>query len=376
MVLTHALFAAVAASVPLASAHIAFWDLSMYGFNVTAETFSYDNRPVAPLQDMTFDQWWAHGHLDFPPHPDDIFELPAGGAATAQLTCNKGLTSFFASSEGRTDVREGENPCPGDTVPSGALHTTGFDDLTGCALAIAYESDVRKIQPEDFAVFSVNHTCVWTTHTEFQVPERMPECPDGKCHCAWFWIHAPDGGSEQNYMNVFQCNVTGSKSDVALAEPKVPRRCGADPNFGKPEAVPGNCTYGAKQPFYWFQKERNNMFEGTFAPPFYTDLTTSSWTDGIPDPSPEQTVVPTLVLNPTAPATATASSIPASTTTSSALPRPSRRSRSSDGKFGPQLLREYHERMKNRKSAGVNVGSHLLRARKSHLNRDAAWDGY
>ena len=62
-----------------------------------------------------------------------------------------------------------------------------------------------------------------------------------------------------DYMNAFKCNVTDSTSEVALVKPQVPRRCGADPEFGKDEAVPGNCTYGAKQPFYWFQKERNNV---------------------------------------------------------------------------------------------------------------------
>ena len=60
-------------------------------------------------------------------------------------------------------------------------------------------------------------------------------------------------------MNGFQCNITGSVSEVALAEPQLPRRCGADPANGKQEAAPGNCTYGAKQPFYWFQAERNNV---------------------------------------------------------------------------------------------------------------------
>jgi hypothetical protein len=59
-------------------------------------------------------------------------------------------------------------------------------------------------------------------------------------------------------MNGFKCNVTGSTSNVALARPQVPRRCGADPDFQKLDAVPGNCTYGAKQPFYWFQAEANN----------------------------------------------------------------------------------------------------------------------
>ena len=67
----------LAAFAPLASAHIgehspsqrpgpllirlpfsAFWHKAMYGFNVSAQTFSYDNRPVTPLQNMPFDQWW------------------------------------------------------------------------------------------------------------------------------------------------------------------------------------------------------------------------------------------------------------------------------------------------------------------------------
>lgn len=30
----------------------------MLGFNVTAQTYSYDNRPVVPLYNMPFSQWW------------------------------------------------------------------------------------------------------------------------------------------------------------------------------------------------------------------------------------------------------------------------------------------------------------------------------
>ena len=200
----------IVGALPLASAHIcmqlsrllhclssanqnaAIFHPSMYGFNVTTETFSYDNRPVSPLMNMDFNQWWFHGHLDYPPNPGDFFELPAGQPATTELACDKGLTSYFASSPGG-DVRKGDNPCPsqnGSFDPTGAMHASGFDDLKGCALAIAYESDVTKIQPEDFTVFSVNQTCVWTRFTDFQVPERMPPCPPGGCHCAFFWIHA------------------------------------------------------------------------------------------------------------------------------------------------------------------------------------------
>ena len=53
---------------------------------------------------------------------------------------------------------------------------------------------------------------------------------------------------------------------MPLAKAQVPRRCGADPADGKVDAVPGNCTYGAKQPFYWFQKEDNNV--SLSMPPF------------------------------------------------------------------------------------------------------------
>jgi hypothetical protein len=62
-----------------------------------------------------------------------------------------------------------------------------------------------------------------------------------------------------DYMNGFKCNVTGSTSTVPVAQSKLARRCGADPKNGKPHSAPGNCTYGAKQPYYWFNRERNNV---------------------------------------------------------------------------------------------------------------------
>ncbi|KAI0703781.1 hypothetical protein BC835DRAFT_1410509 [Cytidiella melzeri] len=280
---------------------------SMWGFNATDQSYSYDNRPVAPLTNYTFDQWWFHGHLNMPPHPEDVFELPAGQPATTELACNKGATTFFASSEGG-DIRQPDNPndpCPGS--PMSEWHTNGINDLFGCGLGITYQSDVTQVKPEDFTIFSVNQTCVWTRFTDFQVPAKMPPCPPGGCICAWFWIHSPDSGGEQNYMNGFKCNVTGSTSDVALAKPQVARRCGKDPANGKMVDTPGNCTYGAKQPFYWFQQQNNNMFEGTYAPPRYLDMYNfldgaqndifqDSYPSGIPVPGPNQTVVPTPLL--------------------------------------------------------------------------------
>ena len=61
--------------------------------------------------------------------------------------------------------------------------------MKGCALAIAYKSDVNDLQPDDFVVFSVNHTCVWYLNTAFSIPQ-LPACPDGGCHCTFNWIHS------------------------------------------------------------------------------------------------------------------------------------------------------------------------------------------
>ncbi len=38
--------------------YTAIYHPSMWGFNVTQTTMSYDNRPVVPLYSMNFDQWW------------------------------------------------------------------------------------------------------------------------------------------------------------------------------------------------------------------------------------------------------------------------------------------------------------------------------
>ena len=170
---------------------LAFIHPSSFAFNVTNKDFpGIENRPVAPLRGKTFKEWWFHNHLDFPPNAGDVFELPAGQAATAEIACHKGATSYFATAEGGDirDRKNPENPCPGRGME--AYHTNGIDDLMGCALAIAYKSDARQVKPEDFTIFSVNHTCVWTVHTDFQVPAAMPPCPEGGCTCAWFWIHS------------------------------------------------------------------------------------------------------------------------------------------------------------------------------------------
>jgi len=142
----------------------------------------------------------------------------------------------------------------------------------GSAIAIVDKEDVNSIQPEDFAIFTTNRQSPWYTHNQFSVPSRMPACTGRWCHCAWFWIHNPDSGSMQMYMNGFRCKITNTTSAARkIATPQVARRCGADTVTPK-AADPSNCTNTATQPLYWYQKERNNMFEGTYAAPFYNEL--------------------------------------------------------------------------------------------------------
>lgn len=93
----------------------------------------------------------------------------------------------------------------------------------------------------------------------FHVPADMPACTDGVCHCAWFWIHSPNSGGEQMFMNAFKCKITNTKPTAKkIGKPQLARRCGYDPVLNR-HGDPKNCTVGAKQPLYWLQKERNNV---------------------------------------------------------------------------------------------------------------------
>lgn len=103
----------------------------------------------------------------------------------------------------------------------GALHTTDTfgsepKNVMGCGLAIAYESDVTQIKPEDFAVISTNYSCPWLKNVDFQIPSDLPTCPEGGCHCMWGWVHSQDSGSEQMYSVGYRCNVTGATATQAI----------------------------------------------------------------------------------------------------------------------------------------------------------------
>ncbi len=64
-------------------------------------------------------------------------------------------------------ISQPDFPCPGQSTAQ--FHTLNEADVTGCALGIVYNSDVKSIKPQDFTVFSVNQKCVWNLHTNFEV---------------------------------------------------------------------------------------------------------------------------------------------------------------------------------------------------------------
>lgn len=117
------------------------------------------------------------------------FTNPHPGTRISLFFCfTQILNTFYTVSSGDAGYTvTNQDVCPGQ--PMSEYHTNGINDLGGCALAIAYNDDANNVQPDDFVVFSVNYTCVWTLHTSFSVPSELPACPNGKCTCIWTWIH-------------------------------------------------------------------------------------------------------------------------------------------------------------------------------------------
>jgi len=145
------------------------------------------------------------------------------------------------------------------------LHSPQRTDVAGCALGIAYKSNVGDVRPEDFVIFSVAKDCVARALQAFDVPS-LPACPNGKCICAWFWIHNSIGGTDQMYMTGFQCNVA-NPSKRMIGKPVAPVRCdGQPPCYLYPNW--GNKTTTCKKPLapmYWGNNEGNNMANPTNA---------------------------------------------------------------------------------------------------------------
>lgn len=134
-------------------------------------------------------------------------------------------------------------------------------DVKGCAIAIGYESDPRKLDPSSMVVISVDYQCPWFKAARFEIPAGLPPCPPEGCLCTWNWIHSAFGGQAEMMQTGFRCNVTGNTGLEPLpTKPKVASKCPYDRN---------NCTTGAKTPFVWFQDEGNNIHQDFIDPPYY-----------------------------------------------------------------------------------------------------------
>ncbi|KAF8591350.1 hypothetical protein K439DRAFT_1611346 [Ramaria rubella] len=266
----------IACLLPSITAHISLWDESMFGRCGDNNQCVNQGQPAVPLVGLTFDQWWWHNYLDFPPVNDSVMALPAGGNVTVQLAGNGAFSKLgqypnsywpAGAAKGSYDESVENNLTYWTHGAAGNLHTTGHNDLGGCALSIAYTNDAKVVRPEDMVVFSVQQECVWHRDTVFDVPVNMPPCPDGKCMCSWWWIHHSDGGLDQMFQTAFQCNIThapGQKiSTTPVGKPVPTTNCTGDAS---------KCIKGPKMPMYWKQQECNNMPEpGHFAPTYGDD---------------------------------------------------------------------------------------------------------
>lgn len=178
-----------------------------------------------PLRDLPLTSWWFHGRLNNPPAPGAFMSLPAGGVYHGEVSCNKAFTRYgYPGSRQQDEIYACPKPDPKSKTTTGAMHTIDawdtpvqeLKDVTGCAIAIAYESDPKKIKPEDFVVISTNYTCPWFKEVDFEIPSDLPACPEGGCHCMWGWVPSGNGGIKEMYTLNYRCKVEGAKGTRAL----------------------------------------------------------------------------------------------------------------------------------------------------------------
>jgi len=225
---------------------------------------------VTPLEDLSFADWWMHGPrtLNDPPPASAITQLLAGGTIDLEIGTNKAFTSMGRGLWHHPGKSSRVPPDPwsntGSEWPSN-LHSPKRTDTAGCALGIAYKSNVRDVRPEDIVIMSVVKDCVARPLQAFDIP-YLPACPNNLCICSWFWIHNSIGGTDQMYMSPFQCNVTNASRRV-IGKPVTPVRCdGNPPCYLYPKW--GNTTTVCNKPLtpmYWANKEGNNMQNPTNA---------------------------------------------------------------------------------------------------------------
>lgn len=152
------------------------------------------------MDNLTVNEWFGHNMRNCTPAEDAFLELEAGKTVTFEIGCNRAFTKYRPPEWSYEAKPLLEYCCP----EHGPLHTankygTPYNKLNvslfgGTALAIAYESDPYKVNPEDMVVISVNYTSPWFRLVDYQIPEGLPPCPKGGCTCTWNWVHTRMNG--------------------------------------------------------------------------------------------------------------------------------------------------------------------------------------
>jgi len=274
MKISYSLLLVIGFALIFAQAHMSIWVPSMYGREPTNPTSDW---LAQPLQGYDFVDWWMHGKRTINDPPTEITVLPAGGTMDFEITGNKWWTTLGKVLGGKGLCSTGS---PGPRIPvdpwdngwhdtcNANVHAPHRQDVAGCALGIAYKSDINAVRPEDFVIFSVAHDCIARQLQAFDIP-MLPPCQGQNCICSWFWIHNSIGGTDQMYMTAFKCSI-GNAGNRTIAQPSAPVRCD-----GKPPYNGGPVTTVCKKsmnPMYWANNQGNNMANptNTQSAPTYT----------------------------------------------------------------------------------------------------------
>lgn len=162
------MFVLLAFSLPLASAHIASFAKGMYcEGGLTGQNNQNNNLPIGPLYQLSKEDWWFQhdrGCDGAPPSAGEFLEIPSGGHFTVEHANNQAFTTLSydgsevsAWPDGQKHPEDWHGEWDGtECLPGGGwMHATNHSNVQGSAFAIAYESDLSKIQMEDLVVFSV-----------------------------------------------------------------------------------------------------------------------------------------------------------------------------------------------------------------------------
>ena len=267
----------IASLIESVSAHFSFVDIkSQIACNFYAKDgINWLSKPI--MEGQPFSEWWMHGQVNCQSQARGSFALPANGRTHIVMSSRvQSVPPPYSTGSGYepsnpdyvlTRNEWGSGPeSPGNTLRGHHnIHAYTRDDTSGCALAIAYKSKAEDVLPEDFVIFSVVHDCPKRQREPVDVP-NLPECPNGNCICAWFWL-PKSSGAKNFYMTPFVCHVTGANPDASPVDVEYaipPRRC----------LDTTNCNFGPRQPAYWLGAEdaRINMPEVNLQSPNYSIL--------------------------------------------------------------------------------------------------------